>query len=63
MDDEILVELRAIKKLLALQAVKGEDFTNQVLFLNSAGFNSAEISSILNRPASSVRSTLSRKKK
>ncbi len=52
-------ELRRIANLLALLAVKGEDQKDKVLTLSAAGYQPAEIASLLDTTANTVRVTLS----
>jgi len=63
MTDEVLNELKSIKKLLALQAVKDKDFREQVLLLNSIGFQPKEIGEIIGKTANAVSIALHRANK
>lgn len=63
MEDDVLNELKSIKKLLALQSVKDKDFKEQVLLLNSVGFQPKEMGEILGKTANSVSIALHRVKK
>lgn len=63
MSDEILKELKSIKKLLAMQAVKDKDFREQVVSLNSLGFQPKEIGEMTGKTANAVSIALHRIKK
>lgn len=63
MSDETLDELRSIKKLLALQSIGDKDFKEQVLLLNSIGFQPKEIGEITGKTANSVSMVLHRSNK
>ena len=60
-ENAILIELKEIKKLLALSLVKGESSeSEQVKLLNRYGFQSKEISDLLQINQNTVKSTLFR---
>lgn len=63
MSDEIVNELKSIKRLLALQAIRDKDFKEQVTILNSSGFQPKEIGEIIGKTANAVSIALHRVKK
>lgn len=54
MEEKFLKELRMIKKLLAMQAIQNKDFREQIIFLNSIGFQPKEIAEMVNSTSNSV---------
>lgn len=63
MDNEVLEELKSIKKLLAVQAIGNKEFKEQVILLNSMGFRSKEIGEMTGKTANAVSIALHRGKK
>ena len=58
-DDEILLELRRMIRLLALLATKGMNQKEQIWELSCAGFQPKEISELIGTTANTVSVTLS----
>jgi len=63
MDNDILNEIQQIKKLLVILCTKGLDQKNQILLLNSVGFQPKEIAELIGTTANTVRVGLSVNKK
>jgi len=63
MNEDILNELRQIKKLLVLFSIKDLEQKNQIQMLNSIGFQPKEIAELIGTTANSVRVCLTRIKK
>ncbi|MHC4663423.1 MAG: hypothetical protein ACYS8W_17320 [Planctomycetota bacterium] len=63
MNKEILHELKLIKKLLAIQAVKGKTYREKVLILNSLGFGPKEIAEFLGKTPNAISLVLHEAKK
>ena len=57
-DNEILLELKRITKLLSLTITKGESQKQQITTLNLAGFQPKEIAELLNTTSNNVRVAL-----
>lgn len=61
--DELLDHLARLTNVVALSAVRGLDKQEQVVLLSSAGYQPAEIATLLSMNPNTVRTTLHRSKK
>jgi predicted transcriptional regulator len=62
-NDDILKEIRQIKKLLIVLCTKGVEQKEQIRILNSVGFQPKEIAELIGITANSVSVCLTRTKK
>lgn len=62
-EDQVLLEIQKITKLLLLMVTKGQSQTDQIETLYKVGFQPKEIATFLGTTANTVRVTLSKSRK
>ncbi|HXY17991.1 MAG TPA: hypothetical protein VEH48_01040 [Candidatus Nitrosopolaris sp.] len=62
MNEEILKELRSIKNLLAVEAIKGLSRKEQILILNGAGFDNKSVAQMVGTTPGTVAVAVSQEK-
>ena len=63
MNDELLIEIKKMNKLLALNLTKDQPQNDKILTLSNAGFKPKEIADLIGTTSNTVRVALSRMKK